>query len=191
MSVALSTGGSAGVADDAQEAVPQEVIRRVASNQQQVAVIASCGLLLFWLALINMGLTDSASRSFVRDMGMLGDVEMVPWFAAGGGLMLILACLTWMLNGAGRLAFTISEAGIGVHGSGSSEQFGWHEISHLDREVGSIVLHLAEPRGGYFGRSKVVFDLNTIDWSSTELEALIVYYRPDLFSPASLFRFGQ
>lgn len=189
MSIALSTQTASHMADEGQEPVHQEVIRRVASNHKQVAMIACAGLLMLWLSLINMGLSDSASRSFVRSMGMLGDVEMVPYFAGAGALILVLALMSWIFNGNGNLAYTITEAGIDIHG-GRNEHVGWHEISHLDREVGTIVLHLAEPRGGLFGRSKVAFDLNTIDWSSTELEALIVYHRPDLFSPASLFRLG-
>jgi hypothetical protein len=164
-----------------------EVIRRVATNQRIVVLSMAVGLLGFWLAAINLGFSDEAGKWLERHLGAIASPDNANIYIGVGIAALVLSALCWLFSGQGNRAYEISSAGITEFGMGGATVYPWSAFASLDRNVGAISLNLAEPEPGFFGAKAIVFNLAGIDWSSTELEALLVYHRPDLFSASSQF----
>jgi hypothetical protein len=173
--------------DETGETEPREVIRRVPTNQRSVVLLLAMGLLGFWLGAVNLGFSDMAGRWLVRQLGWVANPENSTIYFAIGMTAVVLSFVFWLFNGARNTAYEISASGISVFSFGGKTLYRWSDFYGLERNVGTIVLFLANPEPGLFGTKTVVFDLAAIDWTSTELEALIVYHRPDLFSAQSQF----
>ncbi len=174
---------------DSEAAGPEsgELIRRVATNQRSVVLLMALGALAIWLGAVNLGFSDMAGRWLVRQMGPIANPENATAYFLVGAAALTASFVFWTFNGTGNRAFELSASGITQYGMGGSTLYPWASFRSLERNVGAITLYLANPEPGMFGTKTVVFTLAAIDWSSTELEALIVYHRPDLFSAASQF----
>jgi hypothetical protein len=168
---------------------PSEIIRRVATNQRTVVLTMVLGLFSIWLAAVNLGFSEDAGRWLERKLGAIANPENASLYLAVGAAAIMVSGLCWLLSGQGNRAFEVSATGIVQYSSLGATAYPWSAFSSLDRNVGAIALNLAEPEPGIFGTKSLVFNLAAIDWSSTELEALIVYHRPDLFSASS--QFGQ
>jgi hypothetical protein len=172
---------------DAVAAEPSEIIRRVATNQRIVVLTMAFGLLAFWLAAVSLGFSDEAGKWLERHIGAIASPDNAYIYLGVGVAALVVSAFCWLLSGQGNRAFEISTAGIVQYSIGGSATYPWSAFASLDRNVGAIALNLANPEPGMFGTKAIVFNLAGIDWSSTELEALIVYHRPDLFSASSQF----
>jgi hypothetical protein len=169
-----------------EQAEHREIVRRAATNHSLVVGLFSLGLLGFWLGITNMSLSEVATRWIVRLAGPAGDPENAHLFYIAGCGFMVLSGLAWLFSGNGNRAFEMTQSGILVHSPFGAREYRWSDFTHLERNVGKIVLFAPEVPGGP-GLPAVVFKLSGLDWSSTELEALIVYHRPDLFSPRSQF----
>lgn len=157
-------------------------LHKVANIDARLAMSIGASFFCFWIVALNMGMLDISPRWFQRQFDWLTNEQVSPLFTVAGTAFLAMAGVIWLFSGNGRHVFDLSPDGVTVHDMLGSDTFPWASFDLLERNVGDIVLHLAVPEGGLLGRKKVVFRLANLDKTGPEIEALIVYYRPDLFS---------
>ena len=96
---------------------------------------------------------------------------------------LIAAAGLWAFSGNGDKVFHVDANGVERCGVLKNRLYRWTDFERLDREVSEMILHIKPTARGSYGPAKLVFDISKIDCSGPQLEALLVYYRPDLYPP--------
>jgi hypothetical protein len=156
-------------------------IHKVANNGKQLALFLSLSLMCAWVVVLNGSINEITPRWFQREFSWIADESIPPIFTALAAGSILITGLLWLFSGNGSRLFSVDAEGIVVRGYFSSKTYHWRDFEFLEREVSSIILHLTPEAQHGFGRSKIRFDLSGIDCPGSKLEALIVYYRPDLF----------
>ena len=114
--------------------------------------------LFVWVVAINIGIQDITPRWFQHQFDWLSAAEIPPIFLSMSFASLLAAAMLWLFSGNGDKLCSIDASGISVPGWFGSKLLAWPDFQQLDREVSKI------------------------DCTGSQLEALIVYYRPDLYS---------
>lgn len=156
-------------------------IRKVADTDKRMALFLGMAFLFVWVVAINIGIQDTTPRWFQRQFDWLSAAEIPPIFLSMAFASLVAAAGLWLFSGNGNKLYRIDGAGITVNGLFGAKPLAWADFASLDREVSTINLYLTEAAKAKYALKKVVFDVSKIDCTGSQLEALIVYYRPDLY----------
>lgn len=157
-------------------------VHKVADNDKRMALFLGMAFLFVWVVAVNIGIQDVAPRWFQRQFDWLSSEQIPPIFLSMSFASLIAAALLWLFSGNGNKMYHIDASGITAQGMFGSTLMHWSDFELLDRQVSTINLHLNAAARASHGRKTVVFDVSKIDCTGPQLEALIVYYRPDLYS---------
>jgi len=157
-------------------------IHKVANSDKRLALFLGLAFLFVWVVMLNMGVQELTPRWFQRQFEWLASDQIPPIFLSMAFASLIAAALLWMFNGNGEKLFDINAEGIKAEGLFKSRQYAWSDFELLERQVSTVILHIAPEARGSLGPAKLSFDVGAIDCSGPRLESLIVYYRPDLYS---------
>ena len=156
-------------------------IHKVADSDKRLALFLGMAFLFVWVVAFNIGIQDMAPRWFQRQFDWLSSEEIPPIFLSMAFASLIAAAGLWLFSGNGNKLFHIDATGIECNGMFGSAHYAWTDFELLEREVSLIMLHLKPAARQGFGPAKLVFDISELDCSGPQLEALLVYYRPDLY----------
>ncbi len=156
-------------------------IHKVADTDKRMALFLGMAFLFVWVVALNIGIQDMTPRWFQREFDWLSAEEIPSIFLSMAFASLIAAAGLWLFSGNGSRLYHIDGAGITVYGLFSSTPLAWTDFASLDREVSTINLYLTDAAKSKSALKKVVFDVSKIDCTGSQLEALIVYYRPDLY----------
>jgi len=156
-------------------------IHKVANNGKQLALFLSLSMLCAWIVAMNASINEITPRWFQREFSWIADESIAPVFTAVAAASFVITCLLWLFSGNGNKLFSIDAEGITVRRLFGSATYRWPDFELLEREVSTIILNLSPGAQTAFGPRRLKFDLSGIDCPGPKLEALIVYYRPDLF----------
>ena len=156
-------------------------IHKVADSDKRLALFLGMAFMFVWVVAINIGIQDVAPRWFQRQFEWLSSADIPPIFLSMAFASLISAAGIWLFSGHGDKVFQIDTTGVTSVGVFANRHYNWADFELLDREVSKIVLHLKPAVRGPFGASTVIFDISQLDCSGPQLEAMLVYYRPDLY----------
>ena len=157
-------------------------IHKVADNGKQLALFLGMAFFFVWVVAINMSVNDLTPRWFQREFEWLSSDSVPPVFLSMALASLISAAGLWLFSGNGDKLYDIDVDGITCPKMFGTKLYQWSDFELLEREVSTLVLHIAASAREGLGPSKLKFDLSHIDCSGPRLEALIVHYRPDLFN---------
>ena len=163
-------------------------IHKVADTDKRLALFIGMAFLFVWVVTVNKAVQELTPRWFQRQFEWLASDQIPPIFLTMAFASLIAAALLWALSGNGDKLFDINEIGIKSEGWLGGHQYHWADFELLERQVSTIILHLAPSIHGPYGRKKISFDISAMDCSGARLESLIVYYRPDLYSTQHVAR---
>ena len=163
-------------------------IHKVADNDKRLTLFLSLASLFVLMVALNVGLQDVAPRWFQRQFDWLASEDIPPIFLSMAFASLVAAAALWLFSGNGEKLFDIDAEGITCTSMFGSKTYRWSDFELLERQVSSIVLHLKLAARGSLGPGKVTFDISHIDCTGQQLEALIVYYRPDLYRTLHVVR---
>ena len=156
-------------------------IHKVANNGKQLALFLSLSMLCAWIVALNMSIQDLTPRWFQRQFDWISNESIPPIFITIAAAALVITALIWLFSGNGNKLYSIDENGITYSRFFGSKSYAWADFELLEREVSTIILNLSQEARSGFGPRRLKFDLACIDCPGPRLEALIVYYRPDLF----------
>lgn len=159
-----------------------KVIRYVPDNDRIVTLLAAAGMLLIWFGVVDISV-DTTVPSWLKGLfGPLANPENTGLSLKLGCVVLVLAAALWLFSLRRPVAFQISRSGISVHEMISTRMVPWTEILTLERKLGALVLHTSEARSGFLEKPMIVFKMGTLSMTSSEIEGLITYHRPDLLT---------
>ena len=156
-------------------------IHKVADTDKRMALFLGMAFLFVWVVALNIAIQDMTPRWFQREYDWLSASEIPSIFLSMAFASLIAAAGLWLFSGNGNRLYHIDGAGITVDGLFGSTPLTWTDFASLDRQVSTINLYLTDAAKAKCALTKVVFDVSKIDCTGSQLEALIVYYRPDLY----------
>lgn len=157
-------------------------IHKVANNGKQLALFLSLSMLCAWIVTFNASIQDLTPRWFQRQFDWISNESILPIFLTVAAAALVMTLLIWLFSGHGDRLYSIDENGITRSSILGSRTYSWSDFELLEREVSTIILSLTPEAQSGFGPRRLKFDLSGIDCPGSRLEALIVHYRPDLFS---------
>jgi hypothetical protein len=156
-------------------------IHKVANIDKRMALFLGLAFFCVWIVVLDNGLLWTTPRWFQRQYDWMTSDSITPVFLAAGIVALIAAAGSWIFSGNGKRLFQIDQTGVTEERTFGIAHHSWQDFEALERSVGTITL-VARPRSGV-GKSydRVKFELANLDLTGPQLEALIAYYRPDLY----------
>lgn len=162
-----------------------KVIRRVPATDRAVTLLAGVGCMLLWYGISTVSMQETVPAWLRNVLGPFASADNSVTSVVLGGVVLALALAIWIYGLRRPVAFELNRHGITVHDLIETRMVPWHNIVMLERRIGCLVLHTSEDRKGFMRKPTIVFPVNHLDMTSSEIEGLITYHRPDLLTAVS------